>query len=164
MAQELISAPPRSLQIAGGHTRHRDINVGATERMLSSAGGGALALIGMSRGDLGGLVLAIGGGLLVYRGLTGHCPCYDALDISTADEHGPATSVAAGHGIKVECAVTVSANQRPAATTCRTAARLTSTAAAPLARLAPLAKAALIRPIAPAGYAPTASAGSRHGY
>lgn len=109
MAQELIAERPRSLQIPGGHTRRRDINVGETERVVSAVAGGALALFGLSRGDLRGLALAVGGGLLLQRGLTGHCACYDMLDVSTADGHGPATSVAAGHGIKVEHTMTINA-------------------------------------------------------
>jgi len=107
MAQDMIVDRPRSLQMARGHTRRRDINVGDSERLLSSVGGGALALVGLSRGDLGGLALAIGGGLLLHRGITGHCPCYDVLDVSTTERHGPATSVAAGRGVKVEHTVTI---------------------------------------------------------
>jgi uncharacterized membrane protein len=100
---------PGALQVAGGHTRQRHVNVGDTERWLSGVGGTVLALFGLSRGDLVGLGLAIGGGLLAYRGVTGHCPCYQALGLSTAPPHGPATSVAAGRGVKVEKSVTINA-------------------------------------------------------
>jgi uncharacterized membrane protein len=82
------------------------INVGDPERLLPVCGGGALAQLGLSRGRAEGLALALAGGALVYRGLTGHCHLYEALGVNTAD-HGPAASVAAGHGIKVERAVTV---------------------------------------------------------
>ncbi len=97
------------LQTVGGHTRLRSQNVGETERWLSGIGGTVLALFGLSRGDLAGLALAAGGGLLVYRGLTGHCGCYQALGISTAREPGPATSVAAGHGVKIDHTIHVNA-------------------------------------------------------
>ena len=55
-------------------------------------GGGVLALYGLTRGTLSGLGLGLLGGSLLYRGITGHCSCYQALGISTADRHGPATS------------------------------------------------------------------------
>src|SRR4051812_16776295 len=106
------TASPRSpggLQVAGGHTREHSVNVGDTERWLSAVGGTALALFGLSRGDLAGLALAVGGGALIYRGLSGHCHGYQALGLNTADQHGPATSVAAGHGVKVEETITVNA-------------------------------------------------------
>ena len=44
MAYASTTARPRSLQVAGGHTRRRHTNVGDTERWLSTLGGGALAL------------------------------------------------------------------------------------------------------------------------
>jgi uncharacterized membrane protein len=69
--------------------------VNDTERWLSGVGGTVLALFGLSRGDLPGLALAGVVGMLVYRGVSGHCHCYQALKINTAVKHGPATSVAA---------------------------------------------------------------------
>ena len=47
------------------------------------------------------------GGSLVYRGATGHCSLYQTLGVNTADQPGPATSVRAGHGVKVEESVTI---------------------------------------------------------
>src|SRR5438132_393473 len=78
------------------------VNVGDAERALSALGGSALALYGLTRGSLGGLALAAVGGAFLYRGLTGHCDCYAALGISTAEERGSRTSVPAGAGCKVE--------------------------------------------------------------
>lgn len=101
----------RPQQPSNGHSRWSNVNVSDWERLLSGVGGGALALYGLSRRDLSGLALAIGGGLLVARGMTGHCECYQALGVSTAEKHGPATSVAAGHGVKVEKTVTI--NESP---------------------------------------------------
>jgi uncharacterized membrane protein len=86
---------------------HQAINISDTERWLSLCGGGALALFGLSRGSIPGLLVAAAGGTLVYRGLTGHCPGYAALDFRTADKPGPATSVRAGHGVKVDLAMTI---------------------------------------------------------
>jgi uncharacterized membrane protein len=91
--------PHRASQCASA--RRADVNVGDTERWLSMIGGGALAAFGLSRGGLGGLALAGAGGLLAYRGFTGHCSLYGSLGINTA-ETGPATSVPAGQGFRVE--------------------------------------------------------------
>ncbi len=88
------------------------VNVGDTERLLSFVGGTALGLFGLSRGSLGGLALAAAGGSLVYRGATGHCSLYQALDISTAPQLAPSTSIRAGHGVKIEESVIV--NRDPA--------------------------------------------------
>jgi uncharacterized membrane protein len=78
------------------------VNVGDKERLLSFLGGSALGLYGLSRFSLSGLALAAVGGSLIYRGMSGHCSLYQALDVSTATPRGPATSVRAGHGVKVE--------------------------------------------------------------
>jgi uncharacterized membrane protein len=34
--------------------------------------------------------------------MSGHCPLYHSLNISTAMPRSPAASIAAGHGVKVE--------------------------------------------------------------
>jgi uncharacterized membrane protein len=78
------------------------MNVGDLERLVSTVGGGALALFGLQRRTLGGLLVAAAGGGLLYRGLTGRCPCYGVLGISTAKPKPASTSVRAGHGVKVE--------------------------------------------------------------
>jgi uncharacterized membrane protein len=84
------------------------LNVGEYERWASVLGGGALAFCGLTRGSWTGLALAALGGSLVYRGVTGRCPCYAALGLSTADRpQGPTGSVAAGHGVKIEKAITI---------------------------------------------------------
>lgn len=57
-----------------------EINVGLTERSLSLLGGGALLLYGLRRGKLSAM---LGGGALLYRGATGFCPLYYALDAET---------------------------------------------------------------------------------
>jgi uncharacterized membrane protein len=58
------------------------------------------------------LLTALGAGL-AYRGATGHCSLYSTLGISTAQSsRGPATSVVAGKGVKVEESITV--NRAPA--------------------------------------------------
>jgi uncharacterized membrane protein len=87
--------------------------VGETERVASLVGGGLLAVYGLLRASPGGLLLAALGGALAYRGLTGHCPMYSALGVSTAEPRAPATSVPAGKGVKVEKSIFIN---RPAET------------------------------------------------
>jgi uncharacterized membrane protein len=64
-------------------------NVGQSERTLSLVAGGALALAALGRPP-GALLLAGLGGYLAYRGLSGRCPLYGALGISTAGAAAPA--------------------------------------------------------------------------
>ncbi|UQA58408.1 YgaP-like transmembrane domain [Polyangium aurulentum] len=59
------------------------INVGAQERIVSTIGGGLLIAYGLARRSLGSIVLALVGGSLVERGVTGHCRGYAMLGIST---------------------------------------------------------------------------------
>lgn len=83
-------------------------NIGQTERVISTLGGSAMLAAGLLRlvsdprhGALGGLLLTLGGSALVYRGVSGHCACYEALGIDTA-EHNSATVIPARQGVKVE--------------------------------------------------------------
>jgi uncharacterized membrane protein len=82
------------------------VNVGDVERWLSLLGGGALALYGLRRGTLGGLLAAGAGGCLLYRGVTGHCQIFESLGINTA-HRGPATTIPAGRGVKVDHTITI---------------------------------------------------------
>jgi uncharacterized membrane protein len=86
------------------HTEEQEsssVNVGRAERWVSAIGGGALALYGLSRRSVGGTALAVAGGSLLHRGVTGHCYAYGALGANTADaEH---------RGIRVHRSVTINA-------------------------------------------------------
>ena len=62
------------------------VNVGSTERMISTGAGAILAVAGLSRGTLPGLLLAALGGGLMYRGIGGRCPTYSLLNVNTADQ------------------------------------------------------------------------------
>jgi uncharacterized membrane protein len=86
---------------------NRFINVGKTERQISAIGGGALALYGLTRGSLGGLLLAGLGGALVYRGVTGHCPAYSAMGTNTNHDEGAAPEEYFRRGIHVVQSFTV---------------------------------------------------------
>jgi uncharacterized membrane protein len=86
------------------HEGDRRPNVGSVERLLSIIGGGALAFYGLRR-SLGHLALMLGGGTLIYRGLTGRCPVYEAIGVSTiSQESGP--------GVTLEATITIN---KPAA-------------------------------------------------
>ncbi len=90
---------------------HVRTNVSSTERWLSLTAGGALtALAASGRGPT--LASALLGAGLLYRGATGNCAVYQALGVSTSDSTRPRTAIAAGHGTKVEHAITVT---KPAA-------------------------------------------------
>lgn len=60
------------------------INVGGTERIISAVAGGFVLLYGLSRLPRSAIVAAVAGAALLYRGLTGHCSVYQALDKSTS--------------------------------------------------------------------------------
>jgi len=86
------------------------VNVGQSERMASTLGGGILLSVGLIRGGLRGLVMAGLGAALVYRGQTGHCHLYDAIGANTAEEgHGKFDSVPAHAGVRVEESITINA-------------------------------------------------------
>lgn len=77
------------LPVSGGPAPAR-VNVGETERWVSGVAGGVLTLCGLSQGSLSGLLLALAGGSLLYRGVTGHCHLYSSLGIDTA--HRPSNA------------------------------------------------------------------------
>jgi hypothetical protein len=75
------------------------INVGDMERLASTIGGTLLVVSGLGRGSFMGSLVALAGGALVHRGLTGHCAVYDRLGRDTAHtdmprrmQFGPTTS------------------------------------------------------------------------
>lgn len=68
-------------------TRSRDnVNVSRPERWASSVAGGALIAYGLRKRSFSGMSLAALGGVLAYRGLTGHCDFYEAAGIHTGRE------------------------------------------------------------------------------
>jgi uncharacterized membrane protein len=70
-------------------------------------GGGALTILGITKGGLGGLVLAVLGGSLVWRGVSGHCNVYEALGINTSKHKNHPAGVEHSQGIKVEKSVMI---------------------------------------------------------
>jgi uncharacterized membrane protein len=67
-------------------TLNLEQNVGSAERVVSIIGGASCVVGGLVRGGLSGAALAIIGGGLLFRGLSGHCCAYQALGIDTRDE------------------------------------------------------------------------------
>ncbi|MCW2247190.1 hypothetical protein M2352_002781 [Azospirillum fermentarium] len=75
------------------HDHRPPVNVGDGERLASLVGGSLLTVAGLRRGSAVGTVMALVGGVLAARGLTGHCPLYSAMDRRHAtgpDDPGPA--------------------------------------------------------------------------
>lgn len=60
------------------------VNVSDPERIASALGGALLLGAGLRRGSLPGALLAVAGGMLVHRGLSGHCMAYAAMGVDTA--------------------------------------------------------------------------------
>jgi uncharacterized membrane protein len=79
-------------------------NVGDNERIVSAVAGSGLITYGLAKGGLFGTALSLLGGGLLYRGATGHCHVYGALDKSTAD---PSLT-----HIHVQRSVTINKSQR----------------------------------------------------
>jgi uncharacterized membrane protein len=90
---------------------HIRTNVSSGERWLALGVGGALSVLGFDgRGP--SLLSSLAGGYLLYRAATGNCLLYQALGVSTSDSTAENTAVAAGHGSRVDHAITV---MKPAA-------------------------------------------------
>ena len=64
-----------------------EINVSPSERWASAILGGMLALTGIERRSLGGLLVAGLGAALVARGVAGYCPDTHAIDLQAIREH-----------------------------------------------------------------------------
>lgn len=92
---------------------HMDVNVGTTERIVSGIIGGAILALGIARKSLLGGITALIGGEMIVRGISGHCPVYNVLDVSTEDDDGgPVDTRLRIRGIKVDKSITI--NRTPA--------------------------------------------------
>jgi uncharacterized membrane protein len=86
-------------------------NVSELERWASLAGAAWLCGFGFTgRGP--SLLSVLAGTYLVYRAASGNCPLYQALGANTAAPSGDEAVIPAGHGTRVEAAVTVNRSPR----------------------------------------------------
>jgi uncharacterized membrane protein len=94
---------------ASGHGgQDRGINVGRSERAISVAAGSLLAAVGLARRDWAGLLIGGVGSAIAYRGVSGHCPVYERLEIDRSIEPAPDRD----RGVHVSVSYLV--NKRPA--------------------------------------------------
>ena len=103
----LPAAPSSPPPAAGGAFA---VNVGEAERWASALTGGAMVLYGLGRRSIGGLAVAVAGGAVAYRGLSGHCSVYQKLGLDTAEAdaagHTPSEKLSR-HGVHVEVAYSI---------------------------------------------------------
>jgi uncharacterized membrane protein len=91
-----------------GFSRPKSLSIGDLERWGSMIGGGALLLYGLTRRSLGGMVLALVGGDLVYKGLMrGDGHLHEVFGLETPQDRIPSMTIPHGRGIKIERTVTV---------------------------------------------------------
>lgn len=98
-------SPERNLfrhQPASSMTCASRKNVGDVERFASVVGGGLMVISALQRQPLEGLLIGGLGAALIYRGIMGHCECYQAMGISTRNAAGRATVVPSQYGFKYE--------------------------------------------------------------
>jgi uncharacterized membrane protein len=77
-------------------------NVGNYERVASGLSGAALIVMGLRRGSLGGVLAALGGAAILYRGVTGHSAVYQRFGVDTTPE-GLSRGVEVARAITIGC-------------------------------------------------------------
>src|SRR5271166_4773698 len=83
-------------------------NVSQPERLASVIGGGALIAYGIQKKSWGGAALAALGGVLAFRGATGHCPLFQSLGITTnRQRRGRNASVPYELGVRVDASTVI---------------------------------------------------------
>jgi uncharacterized membrane protein len=85
------------------------VNLSQAERAASLIGGGTLIAYGLQKRSWAGWGMAAIGGVLTYRGATGHCDVYRAIGVNNArGRRGHNVSVPYETGTRVDGRVTVS--------------------------------------------------------
>ena len=90
------------------------VNVPDAERWASLVGGGVLAVYGLSRlaeRDRTGALFALMGGILAWRGMSGHSHLYEGMHVSRFAGYGSDANAVSGQAIRIERSVMV---ERPA--------------------------------------------------
>jgi uncharacterized membrane protein len=82
-------------------------NISDGERIASIIGGTMLTLLGLSRKSNAGAVIALIGGGLAFRGISGFSPVYKALGISTADSDSSSAAETQSRMVAVKRSVTI---------------------------------------------------------
>ena len=86
----------------------RESNMGDAERWASVIGGSVLAIYGLTRRDRGGMLMALMGGGLAARGISGHSRLYDGFEVRRFDGAQDRDHIGVqGPAIRVERAVTI---------------------------------------------------------
>jgi uncharacterized membrane protein len=95
------------------HHKHA-VNITQAERIVSAIGGGLLTVAGLQRRSPVGIAMALFGGDLLRRGITGHSYAYEAMGIRTAPlgQGAETTSVPYELGIRVDKAITIARPRR----------------------------------------------------
>jgi uncharacterized membrane protein len=92
---------------SGKTARSSKTNIGNGERLASIFTGAALALYGLSRRNAGGTALALAGGGLLARGLSGFSLLYRAMGIDTADSPAAGTGLPQSRTILVDRSILI---------------------------------------------------------
>lgn len=109
-AKSITKYPPMQAVEALHRQVDAQVNVPPPERLLSTVSGSALALSGLSRRGWSGALRAVLGGVLLYRGITGHSFMYKALHINRAEHPFPSvniTSIPDREGFRVQRTLTI---------------------------------------------------------
>jgi len=90
------------------HSKHA-VNISQAERIVSAIGGGILAAAGIRKRSAAGVALAMIGGDLLRRSITGHSYAYEAMGVRTASpgQGGETTSVPYELGVRVDKSITI---------------------------------------------------------
>jgi len=108
IAQEPAQAVDKLLEEWQHKLGNGQPNISQPERAASLVGGGLLALYGLSRLSFGGLLMALLGGGIAYRGASGQCPVYKQMGINNAGiASNPHASVQGSRAIQVKKTVTI---------------------------------------------------------
>lgn len=86
MTHQHVGSEPSAVQRMRPAVRSRsDQNVGDTERLVSLAAGAGLAVAGLFRRGISGVLMTVAGAALVYHGAKPHSALYDRLGITDED-------------------------------------------------------------------------------